>query len=129
MPPSKRPRLPPAFKWDEEKIDFLLHMVIEYHLVNGRDQKILWDNITPRFDVAMNVKCNHDTLRNKHTALKREYSAWMDLKNLQTGLGWDNAKGTIDASEDWWEKKMKVSLTIRCRHNLSSVGILLRRFS
>ena len=109
MPPKKQ-RRPPAFKWDQEKNEFFLHMLIEYQLVNGKNQKIDWEKLTPTFDNTMNVKCNHDTLKNKHQALKREYSAWMDLKNMQTGLGWDNAKGTIDASKDWWEKKIKVSI-------------------
>ena len=106
----KRQRSPPAFKWTEEKTEFFLHQLIEYQLVNGHGQKIIWPVLNATFDLAMNVKCNHDTLKNRYQGLKREYSAWMDLKNQETGLGWDDAKGTIDASEDWWDKKIKVSI-------------------
>ena len=31
------------------------------------------------------------------------------LKDLDTNLGWDAVKGTIDASDDWWDMKLKVS--------------------
>ena len=112
-PKTKKPRKLPAFTWNPERIEFLLQMVIEQQLLNGRDQKIKWGNITPRFDVAMNVKCHDDSLVNKYKALKREYSAWMDLKKLQTGLGWNDAKGTIEASNEWWTEKNKVSIRHR----------------
>ena len=30
----------------------------------------------------------------------------------ETGLGWDANKQTIDATDEWWEEKIKVSSNI-----------------
>ncbi|XP_020104142.1 uncharacterized protein LOC109721124 [Ananas comosus] len=32
----------------------------------------------------------------------------MQLVGKETGLGWNHARGTIDASLEWWEEKLKV---------------------
>ena len=31
------------------------------------------------------------------------------LKGRDIDLGWDAVKGTIDARDDWWDMKLKVS--------------------
>jgi hypothetical protein len=38
--------------------------------------------------------------------LKKEWNIWKRLIGKETGLGWDPVKKTIDASDDWWEKKI-----------------------
>jgi hypothetical protein len=30
----------------------------------------------------------------------------------ETGLGWDATKGTIDASDDWWDRKSMVHILL-----------------
>ncbi|XP_020097136.1 uncharacterized protein LOC109716216 [Ananas comosus] len=32
----------------------------------------------------------------------------MQLVGKETGLGWNHVRGTIDASLEWWEEKLKV---------------------
>ena len=34
---------------------------------------------------------------------------WEQLRNLDTGLGWDAVKGTIHATDDWWKRKLEMS--------------------
>ncbi|PPD73716.1 hypothetical protein GOBAR_DD29358 [Gossypium barbadense] len=41
-------------------------------------------------------------------ALKKEWKAWKKLKGRDTGLGWNLIKRTVDASDDWWESRLKV---------------------
>ena len=36
----------------------------------------------------------------------------MELKNEATGLGWDDAKRTVDCSKEWWDEHIKVGLDI-----------------
>jgi hypothetical protein len=33
----------------------------------------------------------------------------MEFKNLTTGLGWDEAKPTVDCSDEWWDENLAVS--------------------
>ncbi|XLU45858.1 hypothetical protein S245_040672, partial [Arachis hypogaea] len=40
----------------------------------------------------------------------KDWKNWKQLKGNETGLGWDSTKKTIDASEEWWAKRLAVSL-------------------
>ncbi|MFQ6657943.1 hypothetical protein Gotur_027420, partial [Gossypium turneri] len=40
--------------------------------------------------------------------MKKEWKAWKKLKGKDTGLGWNPIKRTVDASDDWWESRLKV---------------------
>ena len=48
------------------------------------------------------LKCRWDVL-------KADWRVWEKLKGLDTNLGWDVVKGTINDSDDWWNMKLKVS--------------------
>ena len=50
-----------------------------------------------------------DQLKSRWDVLKIDWRVWEKLKSLDTGLSWDAVKGTIDASDDWWDQKLKVS--------------------
>lgn len=61
-------------------------------------------NITQKF---------HDQkqMKNKYEALKKDWAAWMHLKNPahgHTGLGWDEERKTFTAPQFWWEKMIGV---------------------
>ncbi|KAK8999268.1 hypothetical protein V6N11_070444 [Hibiscus sabdariffa] len=47
-------------------------------------------------------------LKNRWDILKKEWKLWKKLKEKDTGLGWNPIKGTVDASEEWWESRLKV---------------------
>ena len=111
---GKRPRKLPAFRWTTAHDEFLLNLVIDYQLKNGRGQAVKWVDVTPTFDEALKVKCNDDTLRNRYQHHKGRYTLWTNLKHGETGLGWDDSKGTILADDDWWEKKIKVPIGQPC---------------
>ncbi|KMS93358.1 hypothetical protein BVRB_032290, partial [Beta vulgaris subsp. vulgaris] len=38
---------------------------------------------------------------------------WTKLKSSETGLGWDPNSGKIDASDEWWQRKMKENPDIK----------------
>ncbi|PPE02499.1 hypothetical protein GOBAR_DD00483 [Gossypium barbadense] len=46
--------------------------------------------------------------KNRKDALKKEWKAWKKLKGKDTGLGWNLIKRIVDASDDWWESRLKV---------------------
>ncbi|KAK9006398.1 hypothetical protein V6N11_035439 [Hibiscus sabdariffa] len=47
-------------------------------------------------------------LKNRWDILKKEWKLWKKLKEKDTGLGWNPIKGIVDASEEWWESRLKV---------------------
>ncbi|KAL3502765.1 hypothetical protein ACH5RR_037214 [Cinchona calisaya] len=40
--------------------------------------------------------------------MKKEWQLWNKLIGKETGLGWDPIKKTIDASNDWWNKRLEI---------------------
>lgn len=40
--------------------------------------------------------------------MKEKWRLWKELKEKDTGTGWDPEKGRIDATDEWWAKKIKV---------------------
>jgi hypothetical protein len=44
--------------------------------------------------------------------MKRSYTIFMELKNATTGLGWNEEKQTMDASNEWWEEHLAVSVLL-----------------
>ncbi|WCJ24492.1 hypothetical protein M5689_006450 [Euphorbia peplus] len=46
-------------------------------------------------------------MRHKWDTMKLQWKLWRELKGKETGLGWDPIKGTIDASDEWWNEKIQ----------------------
>ena len=68
-----------------------------------------WSNLVIKFCDEIGLNYDKDQLKSRQDALKIDQKVWEKLKGLYTGLGWDAVKGTIDASDDWWDWKLKVS--------------------
>ena len=47
-------------------------------------------------------------LKNKWSSLKKDWQLWNTLIGKETGLGWDPMRQTINASNEWWDKKLKM---------------------
>jgi hypothetical protein len=41
--------------------------------------------------------------------MKKDWRIWRFLKFGETGLGWDPVTGKLSCSDDWWDRKIKVS--------------------
>ncbi|KAK9002469.1 hypothetical protein V6N11_025147 [Hibiscus sabdariffa] len=67
-----------------------------------------WIKIVKNFENETGKPYTQRQLKNRWDLLKKEWKLWKKLKEKDTGLGWDHMKGTIDASEDWWESRLKV---------------------
>jgi hypothetical protein len=72
------------------------------------------------------LKLTKKQLKNKLDNMKKEYTWFMEFKNVTTGLGWNEAKQigwneakqTIDCSKDWWDEHLAVRI-IPCPFHLS----------
>ncbi|CAH9076222.1 unnamed protein product, partial [Cuscuta epithymum] len=39
--------------------------------------------------------------------MRHKWGLWKLLKGKETGLGWDPVKSTVDATDEWWNMKIK----------------------
>nr|XP_023872230.1 uncharacterized protein LOC111984844 [Quercus suber] len=74
-----------------------------------------WINLMTKFCDKISLNCDKDQLKSRWDVLKGDWRVWEKLKNLDIGLGWDAVKGTIDASDDWWDWELKQGHTSQSR--------------
>ncbi|XP_050278318.1 L10-interacting MYB domain-containing protein-like [Quercus robur] len=76
-----------------------------------------WSNLVIKFYDKTGLNYDKDQLKSKWDVLKENWRVWEKLKGLDTSFGWDAMMGTIDASDDWWDMKLKeVSKALKFRH-------------
>ena len=68
-----------------------------------------WSNLVIKFRDETGLNYDKEQLKCRWDVLKADWRVWEKLKGVDTNLGWDAVKGTIDASDDWWDMKLKVS--------------------
>ncbi|XP_021831802.1 L10-interacting MYB domain-containing protein-like [Prunus avium] len=69
--------------------------------------KVEWARLVTNISKEIGRPYEKLQLKNKWDLLKKEWKLWKDLKGKETGLGWNVAKNTVDASEEWWQDKIK----------------------
>ncbi|XP_075659334.1 L10-interacting MYB domain-containing protein-like [Castanea sativa] len=66
-----------------------------------------WSNLVIKLSDETGLNYDKDQLKSRWDVLKADWRVWEKLKGLDTSLGWDAVKGTIDASDVWWDMKLK----------------------
>ncbi len=67
-----------------------------------------WRNIKETFQKNTGKEYPRIKYKHKWDTLKKDWITWNKLKGSETGLGWDVAKGTIAATDEWWDRKLTV---------------------
>ncbi|WRX25116.1 Myb/SANT-like domain - like 9 [Theobroma cacao] len=69
-----------------------------------------WSRLVANFNKETGKEYEKSQLKNRWDLLKKEWKLWKQLKGneFDTCFRWDLRKNNIDASEAWWEKKLKV---------------------
>ncbi|KAL6603663.1 hypothetical protein ACP70R_044024 [Stipagrostis hirtigluma subsp. patula] len=65
-----------------------------------------WKNIRAKYEEKTGLKKTKIQLKNKLDNLKKEFTWFMEFKNCATGLGWNEAKQTVDCSKEWWAEHL-----------------------
>ena len=99
-------------EWSDEKTRTVCEIFAEQVKIGNRSSthlnKVGYDNVIAKFQERTGILLQKQQFKNKWDKLKREYGAWKLLVK-QTGLGWDDAKGTVTADDERWKKLKKVS--------------------
>lgn len=67
-----------------------------------------WNNVISNFAKEIGREFKPVQLRSKFAVLKRDWKQWKLLIENETEIKWNPDKNTIDASNAWWEEKIKV---------------------
>ncbi|XP_074293634.1 uncharacterized protein LOC141620737 [Silene latifolia] len=70
-------------------------------------QRVPWKAVESQFRKKTNLHYDKVKLKSKLDWMKSRWSLWKQLKGTETGLGWDHEKGTISASDEWWNQKIQ----------------------
>ncbi|XP_056691632.1 uncharacterized protein [Spinacia oleracea] len=97
-----------VFKWSDEDTIILCEVCLTFIKDNGKAQFFKWKDI--QMDVEKKIGrelSNPNCCKNKYDAMRKDWRNWKALKLSKTGLGWDPYTGKIDASTEWWQRKIK----------------------
>ncbi|KAL3498679.1 hypothetical protein ACH5RR_041411 [Cinchona calisaya] len=98
--------------WDlttyEDFVDICVKEVQDGNRPTTHFNRIGWKNVIEKFAKKTGKNYDYKQLKNKWDAMKKKWQLWNKLIGKETGLGWDPSKKTIDASDDWWNKRLEV---------------------
>ncbi|XP_065628513.1 L10-interacting MYB domain-containing protein-like isoform X2 [Quercus suber] len=66
-----------------------------------------WTTLVTKFCDETGQNYDRGQLKSRWDVLKGDWRVWEQLRNLDTGLGWDAERGTIRAPDDWWTRKLE----------------------
>jgi hypothetical protein len=82
--------------------------VFQDNRLNTHFTKIGWRNIEAAFKNKTDKSWEYLKFKNKWDTLKTDWILWNKLNENETELGWDATKGTIVATNEWWDRKLNV---------------------
>ncbi|KAE8707937.1 G2/mitotic-specific cyclin-1-like [Hibiscus syriacus] len=98
--------------WDKMKTIIFCDLCIKEILNGNRPgthfSKKGWIKIVNNFEKETGKAYTRTQLKNKWDLLKKEWKLWKKLKEKDPALRWNHIKGTVDASEEWWESRLKM---------------------
>ncbi len=86
-----------------------------------------YKNICTKYFQRTGLRHSKTQVKNKWDLLKGLYSFWLSL-NKDTGLGWNPAKRTVDASDEHWKCMTKVIKTSCLLYALFIIQQILKGF-
>ncbi|CAH9147047.1 unnamed protein product [Cuscuta epithymum] len=111
QPPVKTTINMEKANWDPIATEAFIRICVEEVEAGNRPcthfNKTGWDNIAKKFYETTKRRYKRVQFKNRWDALKKEWGQWMTLIRSETGLGWDHAKQTIHADEEWWARKIQ----------------------
>ncbi|XP_043696840.1 L10-interacting MYB domain-containing protein-like [Telopea speciosissima] len=89
-------------------VDLMVQQVLKGNRPNNSFGRKAWKNICDEFPKETGLKWNKEQLKNRYSVLRRQYVTVKSLLN-QGEFNWDEATGTITATDEVWDKYIKVN--------------------
>lgn len=97
--------------WDEKITELYIKICVQEVRNGNRPTTHLnkkgWDNLHDKLKNLANKDFDKKQLKNKWDSLKKDWQIWRKLIGKETGLGWNAMKRTVDATDEWWDAKLK----------------------
>ena len=98
--------------WDTESTRYFCEICKEECEAGNRPLGFLsttgFKNLSDKLFDKIGHRITRKQLKNKWDQLKKEFGWWQELKFSATGLGWNDHRGTIGASDTWWTAHLQV---------------------
>lgn len=67
-----------------------------------------WENVAAVFNQTFPVNYTLKQFKNHWDAMKCDWKLFIKLRRGHTGIGWNEAKKSIDATEEWWDARIQI---------------------
>ncbi|KAJ9181913.1 hypothetical protein P3X46_005956 [Hevea brasiliensis] len=98
--------------WNKEMVHIFCDICIRAFQMGMRPgthfTKQGWKYVIKHFQKESGLNFTKKQLKNKWDGSKKEWKIWKALIAEETELGWDTKRQTLDASDSWWDEKIKV---------------------
>ncbi|KAK8957665.1 hypothetical protein KSP39_PZI001098 [Platanthera zijinensis] len=88
--------------WEQNNVIFFCDLCIKEIELGNRPTTHFsrdgWNNLMNKFCERTGKSYDQKQMKNKWDQLKKEWKLWRELKQGETGLGWNSTRKTIDAS-------------------------------
>ncbi|KAJ8444630.1 LOW QUALITY PROTEIN: hypothetical protein Cgig2_023693 [Carnegiea gigantea] len=95
------------FQWMNEEMTILCETCLQYIAKHSRAQFFAWKEIQQEVKKKIGRQCGANSCKYKYDTMKNDWRLWKQLKILETVLGWNPVTGKIEASDEWWMKKIE----------------------
>ncbi|MFS8006644.1 putative Myb/SANT-like domain-containing protein [Helianthus anomalus] len=73
----------------------------------GYFNKFGYENLEKYMKERTGKTFDHKQIKHHWETMKKEWKLYDRLMRLESGIGWDPVRKTIDASDEWWDEKIK----------------------
>uniref|UniRef100_A0A251TKA2 Putative myb/SANT-like domain-containing protein n=1 Tax=Helianthus annuus TaxID=4232 RepID=A0A251TKA2_HELAN len=100
--------------WDSSTHMIFVELCLEEVKIGNRPashfNKVGWTNLANNLKTRTGKDYTKLQLKNHWDSMKRDWKLYDHLMRIESGLGWDPVKKTINATSEWWDEKIQVHL-------------------
>ncbi|KAK2982366.1 hypothetical protein RJ640_008960 [Escallonia rubra] len=107
---TSQPKKKDKARWDEfanrKFIELCMNQIKGRNKPDTHFSRDVWANLVGQFNAMTEREYDKLQLKNHWDALRIDWQQWDNLMHGESGLGWDPVRKTVDATNEWWERKI-----------------------